>query len=130
MDREKRKKYNNHSLFTFDEMLNQKLDRWESCTLNGRRSPSLVYSLVIDMFRYIGDERDAEEILKECTTTENWFENYSWTTIQYNKWREEHLIPVLMKRMKLPKYRAERESSWFMLMWSFHIIDSEEILKQ
>lgn len=130
MDKEKRKKYNNHSLFTFDEMLNQKLDRWESCTLNGRRSPSLVYSLVIDMFRYIGDERDAEEILKECTTTENWFENYSWTTIQYNKWREEHLIPVLMKRMKLPKYRAERESSWFMLMWSFHIIDSEEILKQ
>ena len=53
MKREDRKKFENVSLFTFDEMLNGKLDRWESCTLNGRNSPALVYSLVIDMFRYI-----------------------------------------------------------------------------
>ena len=130
MEREKRKKYNNNSLFTFDEMLNQKLDRWESCTLNGRHSPSLVYSLVVDMFRYIGDERDGEEILKECNTTENWFNNYTWTTIQCERWRKEHLVPILMKRMKLPKYRAVRESAWFMLQWSFRIVDPEEILKQ
>ena len=82
------------------------------------------------MFRYIGDERDAEEILKECHNTENWFNNYTWTTIQYTKWKEEHLIPILMKRMKLPRYRAVRESSWFMLQWSFRIVDPEENLKQ
>ena len=35
MEREKRKKYNNNSLFTFDEMLNQKLDRWEKILLCG-----------------------------------------------------------------------------------------------
>lgn len=126
MERENRKKYNNYSLFTFDEMLNQKLDRWESNTLNGSSSPSLVYSLVVDMFRYIGDNRPEEDILKECATSENWYNNYTWTTVQHNKWREEHLIPVLRKRMKLPKYRAERESSWFMLQWSFRIVDPED----
>lgn len=123
MKREDRKKFENVSLFTFDEMLNGKLDRWESCTLNGRNSPSLVYSLVIDMFRYIGDTRPEEKLLIECKTDRDWFQKHTWTTIQHNKWREEHLIPVIMKRMRLPKYRAERESSWFMLQWSFRIED-------
>ena len=123
MKREDRKKFENVSLFTFDEMLNGKLDRWESCTLNGRNSPALVYSLVIDMFRYIGDTRPEDQILTECCTTENWYQKYTWTTIQHNKWREEHLIPVIMKRMRIPKYRAERESSWFMLQWSFKVED-------
>lgn len=124
MDREKRKKYNNYSLFTFDEMLNGKLDRWEVTALNG--GTSLIYSLVIDMFRFIGDERTEEEILDECKNVKDWYGNHTWTTIQHNKWREEHLIPVLRKRMKLPKYRAEREASWFLLMWSFSIVNEEE----
>lgn len=126
MERENRKKYNNYALFTFDEMLNQKLDRWEATTLNGRQSPSLVYSLVIDMFRYIGDERPDEDILEECSTEEGWYGKHTWTTIQHNKWEKEHLIPILMKRMKLPKYRAEREAAWFMLQWSFTIKDEEK----
>ena len=92
MKREDRKKFENVSLFTFDEMLNGKLDRWESCTLNGRKSPALVYSLVIDMFRYIGDTRPEEQLLTECKTDRDWFQKHTWTTIQHNKWREEHLI--------------------------------------
>ena len=36
MKKEDRKKYNNYSLFTFDEMLNGKLERWENSSLNGR----------------------------------------------------------------------------------------------
>jgi len=123
MKREERKKYNHYSLFAFDEMLNGKLERWESQALNGRTTPSLVYSLVIDMFRYIGDNRSEEEILKECQTVEDWYQKHVWTTIQHNKWKDERLIPVLRKRMKLPKYRAEREASWFMLQWSFMIKD-------
>ena len=33
MKREERMQYKENSLFTFDEMMNQKLDRWESSTL-------------------------------------------------------------------------------------------------
>lgn len=126
MKREERKKFNNYSLFTFDEMLNQKLERWESTTLNGRNSPALVYSLVIDMFRFIGDNRPEEEILTGCKTEERWFDNYHWTTAQHDEWRTKHLIPILRKRMHLNKDRAERESSWFMLQWSFRIKDDEK----
>ena len=81
MKREDRKKFENVSLFTFDEMLNGKLDRWESCTLNGRNSPSSVYSLVIDMFRYIGDTRHEEQLFAECKTDSDWFQKHTWTTI-------------------------------------------------
>lgn len=123
MKREDRKKFNNYSLFTFDEMLNEKLERWESTALNGRNTPALVYSLVIDMFRFIGDNRPEEEILTECKTKERWFDNYHWTTAQHDEWRTKHLIPILRKRMHLNKDRAERESSWFMLQWSFSIKD-------
>ena len=126
MKKEDRKKYNNYSLFTFDEMLNGKLERWENSSLNGRTSPSLVYSLVIDMFRYIGDKRSEEEILKEYQTIEDWYQRHTWTTIDHNKWKDEHLVPILRKRMKLPKYRAEREAAWFMLQWSFMIKDDKK----
>lgn len=121
MKREDRKKYNNYSLFTFDEMLNQKLDRWESNALNGRTGPSLIYSLVIDMFRFIGDTRDEKEILDECRYEKEWYDKYLWTIEQHDEWRTKHLIPVIKKRMRLSKDRAERESSWFMLQWSFRI---------
>lgn len=123
MKREDRKKFNNYSLFTFDEMLNQKLDRWEATALNGRSTPALVYSLVVDMFRFIGDERSEQDILTECKTEERWFDKYHWTTEQHEEWRTKHLIPILRKRMHLNKDRAERESSWFMLQWSFQIKD-------
>lgn len=126
MKREERKKFNNYTLFTFDEMLNQKLERWESAALNGRGTPALVYSLVVDMFRFIGDSRSEEDILTECKTEERWFDKYYWTTAQHEEWRTKHLIPVLKKRMRLNKARAERESSWFMLQWSFQIKDDDK----
>lgn len=123
MKREDRKKFKEYSLFTFDEMANQKLERWESCALNGRNTPALIYSLVVDMFRFIGDKRDEVEILTECTDEERWFDKYTWTMEQHEEWRTKHLIPIIRKRMHLNKDRAERESSWFMLQWSFRIKD-------
>lgn len=123
MKREDRKKFNNYSLFTFDEMLNQKLDRWESSALKGT---ALIYSLVVDMFKYIGDEREAEDILRECKTEERWYDKYEWSEDQHDDWRQTHLIPVLRKRLHFSKAAAERESSWFMLMWSFPIKMREE----
>lgn len=125
MKREDRKKFNHYSLFTFDEMLNGKLERWESQALNGRTTPSLIYSLVLDMFRYIGDNRSEDDILTECQTVEDWYQKHTWSKEQHDLWRDKHLIPVIMKRMKLPKYRAERESGWFMLQWSFMIKDEK-----
>lgn len=127
MKREERKKYHNYSLFTFDEMINSKLERWESQALNGRTTPSLVYSLVIDMFRYIGDERPEEEILDECQKVDDWYQKHTWTLNQHNKWKNEHLIPIIKKRMKLPKYRAEKEASWFMLQWGFMVVNQYDI---
>lgn len=121
MEKEERLRYKTHPIFTFDEMANQKLDRWESMILNNRNSPSIIYSLVIDMFRFIGDKRPAEEILNECTNVKDWYMKHTWTEKQHDEWRNTHLIPVLRKRMHLHKSSAERESSWFMLQWSFTI---------
>ncbi len=121
MNKEDRKKYNGHYLFTFDEMANQKLERYESAAL--KNTPSLIYSLVIDMFRYIGDQREDEDILTECKNEERWFETHQWTKEDNDKWYNERLIPVLKKQLRLSKAIAEREGSWFMLQWSFKIVD-------
>lgn len=123
MKREERKKYKDYYLFDFDEMLNAKLERWESIELNGRKTPSLVYSLVIDMFRFIGDTREETEILDECYTVKGWYKNHSWTKTKYDEWKSTRLVPIIRKRMGLSKEKANREASWFMLEWSFMIED-------
>lgn len=123
MKKEDRKKFEGYYLFNFDEMLNKPLERWESRVLNGRTNPSLIYSLVLDMFRFIGDERSEDEILTECKTVQDWYQKHTWTSKQSQEWRSTHLVPILRKRMKIAKYRAEKEAAWFMLQWSFMIND-------
>lgn len=122
MKREERTQYKENSLFTFDEMMNQKLDRWESSALKNNVD-SMVLSLIVDMFRFIGDTRNAKDILDECFTDKKWYEAHTWTTKQYNEWVKTHAVPVLRKRWKISKSRAERESSWFSLQYSFKVVD-------
>ena len=120
MKKEERPKYKYHFLFTFDEMMNQKLERWESYILKNDIS-SIVLSLIVDMFKYVGDTRNGEEILDECFSDEKWYEAHTWTKEQHNEWETSHIVPILRKRWKVSKDRAERETGWFMLQYSFKI---------
>lgn len=129
MEKKNRMVFNNYKLYTFEEVM-EKGNLSRSDIFNLKHGASLQYTLVYDMFKFIGDSRSYEEILTECKTVKNWFELHSWTTKQHDDWRETRGIPMLRRIFRWSKSVADKEISWFLLMQSFFISDGEEHYKE
>lgn len=129
MEKKNRMTFNGVELYTFDEVM-EKGNLSRSELFNLKHGSSLQYTLVYDMFKFIGDERGYEDILNECKTSEKWFENHSWTMKQHSDWEETHGIPMLCRIFKWSKTVASKEISWFLLMDGFTISDYEEHYKK
>jgi hypothetical protein len=129
MEKKDRMVFSNHELYTFEEVMKKgNLSRSE--LFNLKHGSSLQYTLVYDMFKFIGDERSHEDILNECKTSEKWFENHFWTMKQHDDWVETHGIPMLRRIFRWSKTVASREISWFLLMDGFTISDYEDHYKK
>lgn len=114
--------FENNYVYTFDEVMEKgNLSRSEIYVL--KNSSALQYTLVYDMFKFIGDERSHKDILNECKTTRDWYLNHSWTLEQNDEWRNTHGIPMLKRLFKWSKETCRREISWFLLGYGFTISD-------
>lgn len=129
MEKKDRMVFDNHELYTFAEVM-EKGNLSRSELFNLKTGSSLQYTLVYDMFKFIGDERNYKDILNECKNSKKWFENYSWTMKQHSDWEETHGIPMLRRIFKWNKTVASKEISWFLLMYGLTISDYEEHYKK
>lgn len=74
-------------IFKIDYLINADFDNDELKDLFD--TPSLKYSLIIGMFREIGDTRTNSEIIKELKKDPEWFNKYSWSLKKFNEFEEK-----------------------------------------
>lgn len=107
-------------VFEFEDLINDNLNRSQKRLLSkNTNSDNIIKCLIIREFRLIGDQRPIQEILEECYDNEFWFENYKFESQEaYNAFHDD-VYKILKKYWKLNKTLTKKETSWFMLMFSF-----------
>lgn len=69
-----------------------------------------------EMFKRVG----FEGFDKEFTNQENWYSKKSWTNEEFEKYKE-WFVNRFAKAFKCHKSLAEKEFSWFNLMWGWRV---------
>jgi len=70
------------------------------------------------MFQYVGFEK----FDREFSNQEGWYSLRTWTKKQSNEFKD-WFIKEYVKTFKAKKQSAEREYSWFNLMWGWKVND-------
>ena len=52
-------------------------------------TPSLNYSLVVNMFKFAGKKMKPDEIIELCKTNKRWMYENHWTKKQHDQWIDE-----------------------------------------
>lgn len=108
--------------FYKEDILNKRVSSTDRIWL--REESSLIYCLIYEMFKYIGDTRSYKEILKECFEDEQWYLKHEWTIEQSENFKKEIGIPLIMKAWQTTKTNASHEYAWFSLSYGLKYSDT------
>ena len=82
-------------------------------------SKSLIYSLIISMFRYIKNDMSDKEIIKLCKR-DNWYQNYKWTLHQRNEFKEK-LDKIFYNLYRFCPIKCSNSSEVFLIKYGLDI---------
>ena len=112
-------KYINCKIYSLDYLRKEELT--EADIYNLFETNSLIYSIVIEQFRRIGDTRQAWKIIKECKENEKWMYQYHFSTKNERENFEKEVIDIFQNLYQYKDYRAEQEAGWFMFCYGFSV---------
>lgn len=114
-------------IYDLDYLKNEELT--EEDLYNIFETPSLLYSLVISMFRQIKDKRSDDEIIDMCKTDERWvYKNYWESEEQKNNFKED-LKKVIKNVYQCGDIEQDRKASWWMFQYSLSIPGQGDLYK-
>lgn len=106
-------------IYDLDYLKNEELT--EEDLYNIFETPSLLYSLVISMFRQVKDKRSDDEIINMCKTDERWvYKNY-WESAEQKENFKEDLKKVIKNVYQCGDIEQDRKASWWMFQYSLSI---------
>jgi len=82
-------------------------------------SKSLIYSLIIGMFRYIKNDISDKEIIK-LSKTDNWFEKYQWTPRQRIEYKKK-LDKIFYNLYRFGPIKCSNSSNEFLMKYGLNI---------
>ena len=82
-------------------------------------SKSLIYSLIIGMFRYIKNDMSDQEIIK-LSKTNDWFDKYKWTIYQRNEFKKK-LDKIFYNLYRFGPIKCSNSSNEFLIKYGFNI---------
>jgi len=82
-------------------------------------SKSLIYSLVVGMFRYIKNDMSDKDIIK-FIKSEDWYDKYSWTKYQCNEY-EKKLNKVFYNLYRFGPIKCNNTAKEFIMKYGFQI---------
>lgn len=82
------------------------------------KNDHIVEDIIDKQFEIAGLDLSYKDILY----VKEWYLKYTYSTEQSKKW-EQWVAKYLEKKMKLTKKTAQREASWFSLMYGLKIKD-------
>ena len=116
-----------YKIYSFDQLTNENFSENDLYYLFD--TPSLNYSLVVNMFRMVGhDDLTDKEILDIAKTNERWMYEYHWTTEQ----RAEFRRLMILAYTNIYHYRpTEIESmvDWWLFMYGMSV-EGENLLTE
>ena len=74
----------NMQIYNISDLINKDFDDEEIDNV----SKTLIFSLIIGIFRHIKSKLTDDEIIK-LIKTDNWFDNYYWTEYQRNEYKKK-----------------------------------------
>lgn len=81
---------------------------------------SLVYSIIIGMFRHIKLKKPNKEIIKMITTQKKWMNNYIWNNEELTLF-ENILTKVLQNIYSYSEEIARQKAQWYVILYGFQI---------
>lgn len=91
-------------------------------------TPSLNYSLVVNMFKFAGKKMKADDVLNICTTNERWMYEYHWTKDQHDKWVNE-VAEVYKNVYQDGPEKARNGAEWWTFMYGMSV-EGENLLTE
>ena len=82
-------------------------------------SKSLIYSLIIGIFRYIKNDMPDQEIIK-LIKTNDWFDKYKWTIYQRNEFKKK-LDKIFYNLYRFGPIKCSNSSNEFLIKYGLEI---------
>jgi hypothetical protein len=107
-------------IYSIEDLINDDFDDEEIDIV----SKSLIYSLIIGMFRYVKNNTEDKEIIK-LIKTENWADNYKWTEFQRNEYKKK-LDKIFYNLYRFGPIKSSNTSNEFLMKYGFIIKPSQK----
>ena len=91
-------------------------------------TPSLNYSLVVNMFKFAGKKMKPDDILNICKTNERWVYEYHWTKEQHDQWINE-VADVYKNIYQYGPEEAEHGAQWWVFQYGMSV-EGENLLTE
>lgn len=102
-------------IYSIEDLINDDFDDEEIDIV----SKSLIYSLIIGMFRYVKNNTEDKEIIK-LIKTENWADNYKWTEFQRNEYKKK-LDKIFYNLYRFGPVKCSNTSNEFLMKYGLQI---------
>ena len=112
-------KHINCKIYPLTYLINEELT--ESDLYNCIEGNSLRYSLIIEQFRRIGDNRKDWQIIKECKENPRWIYNYRFSIKKCREDFTNDVSKVFRNVFTYGKEKSISEAQWFMFRYGFGV---------
>jgi len=105
-------------IYPIDYLMNEELTEFD--LVNLFETPSLLYSYIVGMYKYIGNNKSILNIINEVRRDNKWTSRYKWTKKQQLNY--EDIFSKVIKNIyctsdKISKQKAE----WYTICYGFDI---------
>ena len=81
-------------IFPIEYLMNEELTESDLNWLFDKGSKSLLYSIILGMFKIIGTSKRNYQIIKMIKSDDKWYEKFSWTQEQFKKYEENVALAI------------------------------------
>lgn len=107
-------------IYSVEDLINDDFDDEEIDIV----SKSLIYSLIVGMFRHVKNNTEDKEIIK-LIKTENWADNYKWTEFQRNEYKKK-LDKIFYNLYRFGPIKSSNTSNEFLMKYGFIVKPSQK----
>lgn len=108
-------------IYPIEYLMNEELTESDLNWLFDKGSNSLLYSIIIGMFRTIGNTKRNYQIIKMIKTDDKWYEKFSWSKEQFKKY-EENIALVIKNLYQYKLEEAKVAAQNIMTKYSINVI--------
>ena len=117
------KEVNGITIYSLDYLANEELSDNDLSNLFDNGNKGLLYSIILNMFKFVGIKKSNKDIIKIITTKKKWMNDYIWNTNELKKF-EELLTKVLKNIYYWDDNISKQNAQWYIIIYGFRIKDS------